>query len=111
MGFNIKKIRSDFPILGRKVNGKDFIYFDNAATSQKPNIVINSKSNNYRNYNSNKHRGVHSVSQEATEAYESARVKIQKHFIKKYMTDLYVKTRIYQKAKYKRTLYILRVSS
>ena len=80
MGFNIKKIRSDFPILGRKVNGKDFIYFDNAATSQKPNIVINSISNYYRNYNSNIHRGVHSVSQEATEAYESARVKIQKHF-------------------------------
>ena len=80
MGFNVKKIRSDFPILGRKVNGKDFIYFDNAATSQKPNIVINSISNYYRNYNSNIHRGVHSVSQEATEAYESARVKIQKHF-------------------------------
>ena len=80
MGFNVKKIRSDFPILGRKVNGKDFIYFDNAATSQKPNIVINSISNYYRNYNSNIHRGVHSVSQEATEAYESARLKIQKHF-------------------------------
>ena len=80
MDFNVKKIRSDFPILGRKVNGKDFIYFDNAATSQKPNIVINSISDYYKNYNSNIHRGVHSVSQEATEAYESARLKIQKHF-------------------------------
>ena len=80
MNFDIKKIRSDFPILVRKVNGNDFVYFDNAATSQKPNVVIESISNYYKNYNSNIHRGVHSVSQEATEAYEGARLKIQKHF-------------------------------
>ena len=64
MNFDVKKIRSDFPILGRKVNGNDFVYFDNAATSQKPNVVIESISNYYKNYNSNIHRGVHSVSQE-----------------------------------------------
>ena len=80
MNFDVKKIRSDFPILKRKVNGNDFVYFDNAATSQKPNVVIESISNYYKNYNSNIHRGVHSVSQEATEAYEGARSKIQDHF-------------------------------
>ena len=80
MNFDVQKIRSDFPILKRKVNGNDFVYFDNAATSQKPNVVIESISDYYKNYNSNIHRGVHSVSQEATEAYEGARLKIQNHF-------------------------------
>ena len=80
MSLDIKKIRSDFPILKRKINGSNFIYFDNAATSQKPNIVIDSISNYYKNYNSNIHRGVHTISQEATDAYENARVKVQKHF-------------------------------
>ena len=80
MKIDITKIRNDFPILKRKVNGNDFIYLDNAATSQKPNLVIDSISDYYRNYNSNIHRGVHTVSQEATDAYENARIKIQKHF-------------------------------
>ena len=80
MNFDVQKIRSDFPILKRKVNGNKFVYFDNAATSQKPNVVIESISDYYKNYNSNIHRGVHSVSQEATEAYEGARLKIQNHF-------------------------------
>jgi len=80
MSFDINKIRSDFPILKRKINGSNFIYFDNAATSQKPNIVIDSISDYYKNYNSNIHRGVHTISQEATDAYENARAKIQKHF-------------------------------
>ena len=80
MILDINKIRSDFPILKRKVNGNNFIYFDNAATSQKPNIVINSIVDYYRNYNSNIHRGVHTVSQEATDGYEGARIKIQNHF-------------------------------
>ena len=80
MAIDINKIREDFPILKRKVNGNDFIYLDNAATSQKPNLVIDSISDYYRNYNSNIHRGVHTVSQEATDAYEKARIKIQKHF-------------------------------
>ena len=77
---DIGKIRKDFPILNRKVNGKQLIYFDNAATSQTPNQVINKIVDYYKKYNSNIHRGVHALSQEATDAYESARKKIQKHF-------------------------------
>ena len=77
---DIDKIRKDFPILNRKINGKQLIYFDNAATSQTPNQVINKIVDYYKKYNSNIHRGVHALSQEATDAYESAREKIQKHF-------------------------------
>jgi cysteine desulfurase/selenocysteine lyase len=77
---DIDQIRNDFPILKRKVNGKDLIYFDNAATSQTPKIVIDSIVDYYSNYNSNIHRGVHFLSQEATDAYEESRVKFQKHF-------------------------------
>ena len=77
---DIEKIRKDFPILKRIVNGKPLIYFDNAATSQKPQIVIDCIVDYYSNYNANIHRGVHTLSQEATNAYEEARVKIQKHF-------------------------------
>lgn len=77
---NITKIRKDFPILNRTVNGKPLIYFDNAATSQTPQQVIDVIVDYYSNYNANIHRGVHSLSQEATDAYEQARIKIQKHF-------------------------------
>ena len=77
---DIKKIRSDFPILSRKINGKDLVYFDNAATSQTPKQVIDVIVDYYTRLNSNIHRGVHKLSQEATDAYEKARVKIQKHF-------------------------------
>ena len=77
---DIKKIREDFPILKREVNGKPLIYFDNAATSQTPQVVIDAIVDYYSNYNANIHRGVHSLSQEATDAYEEARIKIQKHF-------------------------------
>ena len=80
MNYDIDKIRKDFPILERKVNGQNFVYFDNAVTTQKPLKVIDSISNYYKTYNSNIHRGVHTLSQEATDAYEGARVKIQKHF-------------------------------
>lgn len=78
--FDVDKIRKDFPILNRKVNGYPLIYFDNAATSQKPQIVIDSIVDYYSNYNANIHRGVHTLSQEATDAYEKARNTIQKHF-------------------------------
>ena len=78
--FDINKIRSDFPILSRKVNGHPLVYFDNAATSQTPNQVINVITDYYTRLNSNIHRGVHKLSQEATEAYEAARKKIQQHF-------------------------------
>ncbi len=77
---DIQKIRKDFPILNRKVNGKPLVYFDNAATSQKPQVVIDAIVDYYSNYNANIHRGVHTLSQEATNAYEEARSKIQRHF-------------------------------
>ncbi|WP_179333828.1 aminotransferase class V-fold PLP-dependent enzyme [Winogradskyella costae] len=77
---DVQKIRKDFPILQREVNGKPLVYFDNAATSQTPQQVIDVIVDYYSNYNANIHRGVHSLSQEATDAYEQARLKIQKHF-------------------------------
>jgi len=78
--FDIEKIRADFPILSREVNGKPLIYFDNAATSQTPQVVIDAIVDYYSGYNANIHRGVHTLSQEATDAYEQARKKIQQHF-------------------------------
>ena len=88
MKFDVKNIREDFPILKKQINGKQLIYFDNAATSQTPTCVINSISNYYTNYNSNIHRGVHSLSEEATEAYEKAREKIQIHFNAKHKEEI-----------------------
>lgn len=78
--FDILTIRKDFPILNRKVNGKPLVYLDNAATSQTPKSVIDAIVDYYSRYNSNIHRGVHTLSQEATDIYEEARNKIQKHF-------------------------------
>lgn len=77
---DIQKIRKDFPILSREVNGRPLVYLDNAATSQTPQQVIDSIVSYYHGYNANIHRGVHTLSQEATDAYEIAREKIQKHF-------------------------------
>ena len=88
MILDVNKIRNDFPILKRKVNGCPLVYFDNAATSQKPSKVIASITDYYENYNSNIHRGVHTVSQEATDAYENARKKIQKHFNAKHSEEI-----------------------
>lgn len=76
---SISEIRRDFPILERKIGGNPLVYFDNGATSQKPQQVINSIVQYYTTYNANIHRGVHTLSQEATEAYETARKKLQKH--------------------------------
>ncbi len=78
--FDVDKIRDDFPILKRKVHGKPLVYLDNAATSQTPQIVIDTIVGYYSNYNANIHRGVHTLSQEATDKYEQARIKIQHHF-------------------------------
>lgn len=86
--FDVQKIRKDFPILNRKVNGKPLIYFDNAATSQTPQHVIDAIVDYYSNYNANIHRGVHSLSQEATDAYEQARIKIQTHFNAKHAHEI-----------------------
>jgi len=85
---DIEKIRKDFPILNRTVNGKPLIYFDNAATSQTPQQVIDVIVDYYSNYNANIHRGVHSLSQEATDAYEESRLKIQKHFNAKHSHEI-----------------------
>jgi len=76
---NIDLIRKDFPILDAKVNGHNLIYLDNAATSQTPNCVIDSISDYYKNLNSNIHRGVHFLSQKATEKYENTRKKFKEH--------------------------------
>ena len=78
--FDVNNIRKDFPILSRTVNGQPLVYFDNAATSQTPNQVIDVIADYYRNYNANIHRGVHTLSQEATDAYEAARNTIKSHF-------------------------------
>ena len=67
---DVYKIREDFPILGKKVNNTDLIYFDNAATSQTPNQVIDVISDYYKQYNSNIHRGLHSLSSDATNKTE-----------------------------------------
>ncbi len=85
---NVNKIREDFPILNRKVNGKPLVYFDNAATSQTPQQVIDVIVDYYSNFNANIHRGVHTLSQEATDLYEQARIKIQKHFNAKYSHEI-----------------------
>jgi cysteine desulfurase/selenocysteine lyase len=77
---DIQKIRADFPILKEQVNGKPLAYFDNAATSQTPQVVIDTIVDYYSRYNANIHRGVHTLSQVATDAYEQARIKLQKHF-------------------------------
>jgi cysteine desulfurase/selenocysteine lyase len=81
---DIQKIRADFPILSEKVNGRPLVYFDNGATSQKPQVVIDAISKYYQEYNANIHRGVHTLSQLATDAYEVSRGKIQKHLNAKF---------------------------
>jgi len=75
---NVINLRKEFPILDQTINGKPLIYFDNAATSQKPNSVINAVSEYYETINSNVHRGIHTLSERATEAYENSREKIRR---------------------------------
>ncbi len=86
--FNVDKIRADFPILNREVHGKKLVYFDNGATSQTPQVVIDAIVDYYSNYNANIHRGVHTLSQEATDKYEEARLKIQNHFNAKHSYEV-----------------------
>ena len=80
LNFDVDSIRQDFPILSKKIHNKPLVYFDNAATSQTPVCVIDCIKDYYEKYNSNIHRGVHSLSDEATNAYENARNKIKDHF-------------------------------
>lgn len=85
---DINKIRADFPILSQKVNGKPLVYFDNGATSQKPQVVIDAISKYYEEINANIHRGVHTLSQLATDAYEISRGKIQDHINAKFSHEV-----------------------
>ena len=85
---DINKIRADFPILSRTVNGKPLVYFDNGATSQKPQIVIDAIAKYYQEINANIHRGVHTLSQLATDAYEESRNKIQNHINAKFAHEV-----------------------
>src|SRR5450756_2567475 len=79
--FDVDTIRKDFPILGREIHGKKLVYLDNAATSQKPQSVIDAITRYYEEYNSNVHRGIHTLSEEATDGFEQARLKVAR-FIK-----------------------------
>jgi cysteine desulfurase/selenocysteine lyase len=85
---NIKDIRNDFPILSRKINGKQLIYFDNAATTQKPNIVVDGLSYFYKNENANIHRGVYTLSEHATDEYEYSRLKIKEFLNAKSVNEI-----------------------
>ena len=85
---DIIKVRADFPILSRTVNGKPLVYFDNGATSQKPQIVIDAIAKYYQEINANIHRGVHTLSQLATDAYEESRNKIQNHINAKFAHEV-----------------------
>ena len=85
---NIASIRKDFPILNSKVNGKQLVYFDNAATTQTPKVVIDSIVSYYSTLNANIHRGAHYLSQKATEAYESTRRKFQQHLNAKNSSEI-----------------------
>ena len=89
---DINKIRNDFPILSRKINGKPLIYFDNAATTQKPISVINSLTDFYTTYNSNVHRGVHTLSMQSTDLFEEARNRVAK-FINSQRSESIIWTR------------------
>ena len=85
---DINKIRADFPILAVKVNGKPLVYFDNGATSQKPQVVIDAIAKYYQEINANIHRGVHTLSQLATDAYEVSRGKMQQHINAKFAYEV-----------------------
>src|SRR6476620_608910 len=76
-GFDVYTIRQQFPILNREVKGKPLVYFDNAATTQKPKVVIDALVNYYSSYNANIHRGIHTLAEEATAAYEATRDAVQ----------------------------------
>lgn len=85
---DIQKIRADFPILDEKINGKDLVYFDNAATTQKPLPVLEALTNYYGHYNANIHRGIHHLAEKATSAFEASRKTIQKFLNAKYTEEI-----------------------
>ncbi len=89
---DIQKIRKEFPVLDQRVNGRDLVYFDNAATSQKPLSVINALVDYYKGYNANIHRGIHTLAEKATKAYEETRA-TAKNFIHARSTEEIIFTR------------------
>lgn len=86
--FDVAAIRKQFPVLERKVKGKDLVYFDNAATAQKPQIVIDALVNYYQQYNANIHRGIHSLAEEATAAFEATRDTVKEFINAKYREEI-----------------------
>jgi cysteine desulfurase/selenocysteine lyase len=91
--FDVEKIRKDFPILHQKVNGHDLVYFDNAATSQKPLQVINTLIDYYTGYNANIHRGIHTLAEKATRAYEATREAAREFINAKHIEEIIFITR------------------
>jgi len=85
---DIQKIREEFPILNQQVNGKPLIYFDNAATNQKPKRVIDALSTYYEKYNANIHRGIHTLAEKATRAYEDTRLAMQEFIHAKHVEEI-----------------------
>ena len=90
--YDVQAIRNQFPILSRKVKGKDLVYLDNAATAQKPTAVIDALVHYYSHYNANIHRGLHTLADEATAAYEASRVAVM-NFVGASSTDEIIFTR------------------
>lgn len=88
--FDVEKIRKDFPALNQTINGQPLIYFDNAATTQKPQVVIDTLTNYYSTINSNVHRGVHHLSQMATDAFENTREHIRKYINAEYSKEIII---------------------
>lgn len=86
--FDIDKVRQDFPILHQEVNGKPLVYLDNAATTQKPKVVIDTITKYYSEINSNVHRGVHTLSEKSTHEFEQARIKVQKFLNAKHPSEI-----------------------
>ncbi|MDP3015418.1 MAG: cysteine desulfurase [bacterium] len=86
--FDVTKIRNNFPVLNQKIYGKPLIYFDNGATTQKPQVVIDTMSKLHSEHNSNVHRGVHYLSEQMTEMYESARKKVQDYLNAQYSHEI-----------------------
>ena len=75
--FDLEKVRAEFPILHQKINGFPLVYFDNAATTQKPKVVIDAITDYYFGYNANIHRGIHTLAEKATAAFEDTRQTVQ----------------------------------
>src|SRR5215217_2490932 len=85
---DITKIREEFPILHQKVNGKNLVYLDNAATNQKPKRVINALVEYYEGYNANIHRGIHTLAEKATKAFEETRHELQRFINAKHVEEI-----------------------